>query len=71
MATARAAGDETADRAQLHPRIVRGQAGVVYTLPVLRLRDHRDCAGYGPTAQLVWMLAPRMPDPQVEPWTDE
>ena len=48
MATARAAGDETADRAQLHPRIVRGQAGVVYTLPVLRLRDHRDCAGYGP-----------------------
>jgi hypothetical protein len=38
-ATAWAAGDDTADRAQLHPRIVGGLAGAVYSLRVLRLRD--------------------------------
>jgi len=37
-ATARAAGDDTADRAQLHPRIVDGQRGAVYSPLVLRLR---------------------------------
>jgi hypothetical protein len=30
-----AAGDDTADRAQLHPRIVDGVGGVVYTPAVL------------------------------------
>ncbi len=41
-ATARAAGDDTTDRAQLHPRIVDGVAGAVYSPAVLRLRDqHR------------------------------
>ena len=38
-ATASAAGDDTTDRAQLHRRIVDGQAGVVYSPAVLRLRD--------------------------------
>ena len=37
-AATRAAGDDTADRAQLHPRIVCGLAGVVYSPAVLRLR---------------------------------
>jgi hypothetical protein len=40
-AATRAAGDDTADRAQLHPRIVDGLAGAVYPLPVLRLRGQR------------------------------
>jgi hypothetical protein len=39
-AAARAAGDDTTDGAELHPRIVDGLAGVVYSLAVLRLRDH-------------------------------
>jgi hypothetical protein len=39
--TARAAGDDTADRAQLHLQIVRGLAGGVYSLAVLRLRATR------------------------------
>ena len=39
-ATTRAAGDDTADRAQLHPRIVGGWGGAVYSPAVLRLRDH-------------------------------
>ena len=39
-ATTSAAGDDTADRAQLHPRIVDGRAGEVYSPAVLRLRDH-------------------------------
>jgi hypothetical protein len=34
-----AAGDDTTDRAQLHPRIVDGLAGGVYSPAVLRLRD--------------------------------
>ena len=38
-ATTRAAGDDTTDRAQLHPQIVRGRAGEVYSLVVLRLQD--------------------------------
>ena len=38
-ATTRAARDDTTDRAQLHPRIVVGAAGAVYSLGVLRLRD--------------------------------
>ena len=38
-ATTRAAGDDTTDRAQLHPRIVGGLAGAVYSPAVLRLRD--------------------------------
>ena len=33
-----AAGDDTADRAQLHPRIVRGEVGAVHSPAVLRLR---------------------------------
>jgi hypothetical protein len=37
-AATRAAGDDTTDRAQLHPRIVGGLAGAVYSLGVLRLR---------------------------------
>jgi hypothetical protein len=37
-ATTRAAGDDTTDRAQLHPQIVDGVAGAVYSLAVLRLR---------------------------------
>ena len=37
-----AAGDDTTDRAQLHPRIVGGVAGPVYSPAVLRLRDHGD-----------------------------
>ena len=36
-ATTRAAGDDTTDRAQLHPRIVGGLAGAVYPPVVLRL----------------------------------
>jgi hypothetical protein len=39
-AATRAAGDDTTDRAQLHPRIVAGVAGAVYSPPVLRLWDH-------------------------------
>jgi hypothetical protein len=38
-AATRAAGDDTAARAQLHPQIVRGLGGLVYTPAVLRLRD--------------------------------
>jgi hypothetical protein len=34
-----AAGDDTTDRAQLHPRIVGGLAGGVYSLRVLGLRS--------------------------------
>jgi hypothetical protein len=40
----RVAGDDTADRAQLHPRIVGGLADVVYTPAVLRLRVHASIA---------------------------
>ena len=39
-AATRAAGDDTTDRAQLHPQIVGGVAGAVYSPAVLRLRDH-------------------------------
>jgi len=39
-ATPRAAGDDTTDRAQLHPRIVDGAAGAVYWPAVLGLRAH-------------------------------
>jgi hypothetical protein len=39
-AASRAAGDDTTDRAQLHPRIVGRMARPVYPLEVLRLRDH-------------------------------
>ena len=39
-AATRAAGDDTADRAELHPRIVDLVAGVVYSPAVLRLGDH-------------------------------
>lgn len=35
-ATTSAAGDDAADRAQLHPQIVGGLAGAVYSLAVLR-----------------------------------
>jgi len=35
----RAAGDDTTDRAELHPRIVGGLIGAVYSLAVLRLRN--------------------------------
>ncbi len=38
-ATARAAGDDTTDRADLHPRIVDGVGGPVYSPAVLHLRD--------------------------------
>ena len=38
-AAASAAGDDTADRAQLHPRIVGGVGGAVYSPAVLRLRE--------------------------------
>jgi hypothetical protein len=45
-AATRAAGDDTTDRAQLHPRIVDGVAGAVYTLAVLRLRGQpSECTG--------------------------
>ena len=40
-ASSRSARDDTADRAELHPRIVGGLAGAVYSLAVLRLRDSR------------------------------
>jgi hypothetical protein len=46
-ATTHAAGDDTTDRAQLHPRIVGGSAGEVYSPAVLRLRDQRSVAGSG------------------------
>jgi hypothetical protein len=46
-ATPRAAGDDTADRAQLHRRIVDGLACRVYSLGVLRLRGHRAGRGIG------------------------
>ncbi len=36
-AATRAAGDNPTDRAQLHPQIVDGLAGVVYSPAVLRL----------------------------------
>jgi hypothetical protein len=39
-AATRAAGDDTTDRAQLHPRIVDRVAGAVYSPAVLRLRGH-------------------------------
>ena len=39
-AAARAAGDDTTDRAQLHPRIIGGDSGSVYSPAVLRLRGH-------------------------------
>ena len=38
-ATTSAAGDDTADRAQLHPRIVGAMAGAVYSPGVLGVRD--------------------------------
>jgi hypothetical protein len=38
-AATRAAGDDTTDRAQLHPRIVGGLGRGVYSPAVLRLRD--------------------------------
>ena len=41
-AAARAAGDDTADRAELHPPIVDGLGGGVYSLRVLRLQDQSD-----------------------------
>ena len=41
-AATRAAGDDTTDRAQLHPRIVGGLAGGVYSPGALGLRDHGD-----------------------------
>jgi hypothetical protein len=44
-----AAGDDTTDRAQLHPRIVEGVAGAVYSLAVLRLAA-RVRSGGPPTA---------------------
>ena len=37
-AATRATGDDTTDRAHLHPRIVDGRAGPVYSLRVLRLQ---------------------------------
>ena len=37
-ATTRTAGDDTTDRAQLHPRIVGGDAGAVYSPAVLGVR---------------------------------
>jgi hypothetical protein len=37
-ASSRSARDDTADRAQLHPRIVDGVVGAVYSPAVLRLR---------------------------------
>jgi hypothetical protein len=37
-ATTSAAGDDAADRAQLHPRIVGGLGDLVYSLGVLGLR---------------------------------
>ena len=40
-AATRAAGDDTADRAQLHPDIVRGAVASVYSPAVLGLRDYR------------------------------
>ena len=39
-ATTRAAGDDTTDRAQLHPRIVDGPGGAVYSPVVLGRRGH-------------------------------
>lgn len=39
-ATTRAAGDDTADRAQLHVQIVGGLAGAVYSLGVLGVWNH-------------------------------
>ncbi len=38
-ASSRSARDDTADRAELHPQIVDGLAGAVYSPAVLRLRD--------------------------------
>jgi DNA-binding NarL/FixJ family response regulator len=35
------------------------------------LANARSRLGATTTAQLVWMLAPRLPDPQAEPWKDE
>jgi hypothetical protein len=43
-ATTSAAGGDTADRAQLHPRIVGGQRGAVYSPAVLRLWVQPWCA---------------------------
>jgi hypothetical protein len=40
-----AAGDDTTDRAQLHPRMVGGVADAVYSLRVLRPDDHDSCRG--------------------------
>jgi hypothetical protein len=48
-AATRAAGDDTADRAELHPRIVNRLAGAVYSLAVLRLRATRPPACPGIT----------------------
>ncbi len=47
-AAARAAGDDTADRAELHPRIVDGRAGAVYSPAVLGLRDQYGANLHGP-----------------------
>lgn len=61
-ATTRAAGDDTTDRAQLHPRIVVGPAGVVYSLAVLRLGDHPGVVSFsartsGGGRSAVWGIA--------------
>jgi hypothetical protein len=47
-AAPRAAGDDTADRAQLHPRIVDGEGGAVYSLVVLGPRDESSAHWHRP-----------------------
>jgi hypothetical protein len=46
-AATRVAGDHTADRAQLHPQIVGGDSGAVYSPAVLGLRVHASAARSG------------------------
>ncbi len=57
-AATRAAGDDTTDRAQLHPRIVDGVAGTVYSPAVLRLRDHVSRILYGESFQTPYSPGP-------------
>jgi hypothetical protein len=60
-ATTSAARDDTADRAQLHPRIVGGLAGEVYSPVVLGLRGHG-----GPTGDPTKAVRGRT-DPDAKP----
>jgi hypothetical protein len=73
--TAPAAGDDTADRAQLHLQIVRGQGGGVYPPRVLdprvaaaMTRRPTRCLALGTQVAAVAQRAPPVPRPKLGPY---